>query len=128
MFRPSGCRVQYWIWEEEVRRKGGREEGGREEEVGGGREEKGEGRRGGEGVRRVREKQEEGEKWKEKKDITVQLLLVDYLQSGDYGPNADSLEPYRGCLSLPYHTTQLYRKMNWLSKFRQTLLMIRQTN
>ena len=42
-------------WEEEVRRKGGREEGGREEEVGGGREEKGGERRGEERGRRSKE-------------------------------------------------------------------------
>ena len=99
-----------------------------EEEVGGGREEKGEGRRGEGGGEEEERSRRKGKSGRRKKDITVQLLLVDYLQSGDYGPNADSLEPYRGCLSLPYHTTQLYRKMNWLSKFRQTLLMIRQTN
>ena len=48
MFRPSGCRVQYWIWEEGVG-GGSKEEGRRREEEGERRERGGEGKEEEEG-------------------------------------------------------------------------------
>ena len=49
MFRPSGCRVRYCIWEDDGEVGGGRVEGTEEEEM------RREGEREGEGGRRERE-------------------------------------------------------------------------
>ena len=61
MFRPSGCRVRYCIWEDDGEVGGGRVEGTEEEEMrreGEGGREEGEGRREEKGWRGRREGEE----------------------------------------------------------------------